>query len=59
MLQFRCAELSKQSCDSSMGQEERASIECCTAAGHLRDTVSLSSEKVEKKQQTFHPVHVL
>jgi hypothetical protein len=49
MLRFHCVELSEQNCDSSTGQEERASIEHCTAAGHLRDTVGLSNETLDEK----------
>ena len=48
MLQFHCAVLSGQSCDSSTGQEERASVERRIAAGHLKDTVGLTKRKREK-----------
>ena len=44
MLQFHCVVLSEQSCDSSTGQGERASVELPIAAGHLQDTVGLSNE---------------
>ena len=35
---------SKQSCDLSTGQGERASVELPIAAGHLQDTVGLGNE---------------
>ena len=46
MQQFHCVVLSKQSLDLSTGQGERASVELHIAAGHLRDTVGLSSKVV-------------
>jgi hypothetical protein len=56
MPRFHYVVLSKQGCDSSTGQGEKASIEHPFAAGHLQDTVSLGNEG-RKKQQTVHPVH--
>ena len=53
MLQFRCVVLSEQSCDSSTGQGERASVERPVAAGHLQNTVSLSNERLEKYNKRF------
>jgi hypothetical protein len=41
MPRFHYVVLSKQRCDSSTGQGERASVEHLFAAGHLQDTVSL------------------
>ena len=57
VLQFHCVVLSGQSCDSSMGQEERARVERRFAAGHLQDTIGLATKK-GRKQQTFHLVHL-
>ena len=44
MLQFHCIVLSEQSCGSSMGQGQKASVERPIAAGHLQDIVSLISK---------------
>jgi hypothetical protein len=44
MLQFHCVLLSKQRCDLSTGQGEKASVELPIAAGHLQDTVGLSDK---------------
>ena len=56
MLQFRCVELSGQSCDLLMGQGERASVEHLVVVVHLHDIVGLSN-KMKKKKPTFHLVH--
>ena len=57
MLQSHCIVLSEQSCDLSMGQGERASVERPVAAGHLHNTVGFENEKWGKQQQTFHFVY--
>ena len=45
MPQFHCDKLSKRSRDSSMGQEERTSVERRVAAGRLQDTFSIDNER--------------
>jgi hypothetical protein len=45
MLRSQAVVLSEQSCDSSTGQGERASVERPVGAGHLQDAVCLSNEK--------------
>ena len=42
-LRFHCVALSEQSCDSSTGQGERASVELPNETGHLQDTVGTSN----------------
>ena len=42
MLQFQYVVLSERSCDSSMGQEETATVERPVAADHLQGTFGLS-----------------
>jgi hypothetical protein len=44
ILQFHCVVRSKQSCDLSTGQGERASVELPIATGHLQHTVCLRNE---------------
>jgi hypothetical protein len=45
MLQSHYVVLSEQSCDSSTGQVQTASVERLVAAGHLQDTVGLGNER--------------
>ena len=45
MLPFHCVVLPKRSCDSSMGQGERANFERPSADGHLQDNVGLGHER--------------
>ena len=54
--QSLCVEPSERSCDSLTGQGERASVERCIAAGHLKYTVNPAT-KAGRKGQTFHLIH--
>jgi hypothetical protein len=51
MLQFHCVELSGQSCDSSMDQGERASVEHLVVAVHLQDTVGPGNKRRENSNE--------
>jgi hypothetical protein len=58
MLQFHCVVLSEWSCDSLMGQGERASVERRIAAGHLQDAVGLSDKNI-RSWRTFRLIYIV
>jgi hypothetical protein len=59
MLRFLYVVLSKRSTDLSTGQGETASVQRPVVAGHLQNTVGLSNERGEEKQQTFVLVYFI
>ena len=53
MLQCHCVALSERSCDSSTGQEERASVESPIAAVRLQHAMIGLSNKILRNDQRF------